>query len=206
MILRIAFVAAALVVATLVLRRPAPQAAIQTLPGPSAGSLSGEPAPHRERRHALSADDELVVYVVGAVKRPGLYRLRGGDRDSRAVALAGGLTAAADAAGVNLAQRAADGEEIDVPASGAVAAPHSRAHRGGSRRHARATPAPASVDVNAADEGQLASVPGIGRAIAARIVMLRSREGNFASLDELLDVAGMTQGRLERARPYLREL
>ena len=206
MILRIAFVAVALVVAMLLLRRPAPQPAIQTLPAPSGGSLSAEPSPHHERRHAL-ADDELVVYVVGAVKRPGLYRLRTGDRDSRAVALAGGLTAAADAAGVNLAQRAADGEEIDVPASGAVSASHPRPHRAGTRRrHAAVSPPPASVDVNAADERQLAAVPGIGRAIAARIVMLRSREGNFASLDELLDVAGMTQGRLERARPYLREL
>ncbi|MGA9419097.1 MAG: helix-hairpin-helix domain-containing protein, partial [Candidatus Cybelea sp.] len=39
-----------------------------------------------------------------------------------------------------------------------------------------------------------------------RIVELREREGNFTSLDELLDVAGMTQTRLDRARPYLRDL
>jgi DNA uptake protein ComE-like DNA-binding protein len=48
-------------------------------------------------------------------------------------------------------------------------------------------------------------VPGVGRAIAGRIVELRGREGSFATLDELLDVAGMTQTRLERARPYFRE-
>ena len=71
----------------------------------------------------------------------------------------------------------------------------------------RASPPPeGSVDVNAADAAELAAVPGIGRAIAARIVELREREGAFTSLDELLDVAGMTQTRLERARPYLRDL
>ncbi|MGB7014574.1 MAG: helix-hairpin-helix domain-containing protein, partial [Candidatus Cybelea sp.] len=63
----------------------------------------------------------------------------------------------------------------------------------------------ASVDLNAADATQLGAVPGIGRAVAQRVVELRQRQGPFASLDELLDVAGMTQSRLERARPYLRQ-
>jgi competence protein ComEA len=84
-------------------------------------------------------------------------------------------------------------------------APHTRVHDTPTRRH-RATPPPdSSVDVNAADAAELAAVPGIGRAVAARIVELREREGSFASLDELLDVAGMTQSRLERARSYLRD-
>jgi competence protein ComEA len=117
------------------------------------------------------------------------------------------LGASADATGVNLAQRAADGEEIYVPAAGE--APRTRSHgarTARSRRH-RATPPPeGSIDVNSAGAADLAAVPGIGRAVASRIVELRAREGNFASLDELLDVAGMTQSRLERARPYLREL
>ena len=81
-----------------------------------------------------------------------------------------------------------------------------RARETRTRRH-RATPSPnGSVDVNTADAAELAAVPGIGRAVASRIVELREREGSFASLDELLDVAGMTQSRLERARSYLREL
>ncbi|MFY9720315.1 MAG: helix-hairpin-helix domain-containing protein, partial [Candidatus Cybelea sp.] len=68
-----------------------------------------------------------------------------------------------------------------------------------------ASPPPdGSVDVNAADAAELAAVPGIGGAVATRIVEVRGRDGSFASLDELLDVAGMTQSRLERARPYLR--
>lgn len=154
-------------------------------------------------------DEAMVVYVTGAVKRPGLYQLRAGDRYARAVELAGGLGASADSAGVNLAQRASDGDEIDVPAAGAStgSSPTRRAaanhHR--SRRRLATPPPDAGVDVNAAGEAELAAVPGIGRAVAGRIVELRQREGNFASLDELLDVAGMTASRLERARPYLHD-
>lgn len=142
-----------------------------------------------------------MVFVAGEVARPGLYRLRAGNRAGDAIRLAGGPSAAADPWAVNLAARVHDGDEIYVPRTGEQAAPAAR-KRG---RRPRATPAPArDVDVNTADEQTLGRVPGIGRAIAARIVELRERDGPYASLDELLDAAGMTSGRLERARPFLR--
>jgi competence protein ComEA len=145
---------------------------------------------------------DAVVYVAGAVTKPGLYRIGPGDRNARAVALAGGLTASADAAGINLAARAQDGDEIYVPSAG-EARHASRSPRGAHRRSR--TPAAASIDVNRATANDLARVPGVGRAIAQRIVELRQLQGPFASLDELLDVAGMTQSRLERARAFLRQ-
>jgi hypothetical protein len=73
-----------------------------------------------------------------------------------------------------------------------------RPHRR-SRRRGR----PAVVDLNTAGQTQLAAIPGIGPALAERIVTMRSLEGPYASLDQLLDVAGMTARRLDRATPYL---
>ncbi len=165
---------------------------------------SGSEFHHRDgrTRHRL---EDTVVYVAGAVKRPGLYHLRDGERAAQAVALAGGFTGGADPAGINLAQHASDGDEIYVPTAGE--ARHASTSRRTHGRRSRATPPPeGSIDVNRADVTELAAVPGIGRSIAGRIVVLRDREGAFASLDELLDVAGMTQTRLERARPYLQRL
>jgi competence protein ComEA len=207
MITRAALIAAAVGIAIFALWHPVPRTALAPMPAATATSDAGDYSGARHRRSVRTSppSSEVVVYVVGAVRRPGLYHLRPDDRYAQAVALAGGLRASADAAGVNLAQRAADGEEIDVPAAGE--APRGRLHQPRSRRRHTATPPPdGSVDINAAGAAELAVVPGIGRAIAARIVALRDREGNFASLDELLDVAGMTQSRIERARPYLREL
>jgi competence protein ComEA len=117
--------------------------------------------------------------------------------------MAGGFVSSAEPAGVNLAQRAGDGDEIYVPTVGEAIRPNGRRNRSGAR-HPATAPQLGSVDVNRADASELAAVPGIGRALGARIVELREREGTFASLDELLDIAGMTQSRLERARPYLR--
>ncbi len=202
MIARIAVVAALVGLGIFLLRHPAPQPGVQSVS--AAAGPSPAPAQRSPRRAVRSPrSDELVVYVAGAVQTPGLYHLREGDRVARAVALAGGMRASADAAGVNLAQRPGDGDEIYVPLAGENRHPGSRESPPRARR--RASPPPGgSVNVNRADAAELAAVPGIGRAVAARIVELREREGSFASLDELLDVAGMTQARLERARPYLR--
>jgi competence protein ComEA len=207
MIARIALAAGvAFVIVALALRHPAPQGATQSLSVATAKAGAEMPysAAHRHRSDRTAPTGELVVYVAGAVKRPGLYRLKYGDRYARAVALAGGFAPSADAAGVNLAERVADGEEIYVPLAGET--PRTRVHGPHPRRRAASPPPDGSVDVNTADAAELAAVPGIGRAVAARIVEVRERDGSFASLDELLDVAGMTQSRLERARPYLRNL
>jgi competence protein ComEA len=208
MIVRIALLAgAAFALVAFALWHPAPRAAVQSV---SLATPDADPAPfssgrsrHRHFRYAQPAGD-LVVYVAGEVRKPGLYHLRLGDRYAKAVALAGGLRPSAQAGGVNLAQLAADGEEIYVPTAGE--APRTRLREPRTRRHRASPPPEGSVDVNTADAAALAAVPGIGRAVGSRIVELREREGSFASLDELLDVAGMTQSRLERARPYLREI
>src|SRR5215472_14949453 len=110
MVPRIALVAAVLGIAGFALCRPArsplagPAAAVTAQPSSSA------PPFERPRRGAHRAwNDDAVVYVAGAVARPGLYHLRAGDRNARAVELAGGLSASADAAVINLAAHAQDG-------------------------------------------------------------------------------------------------
>src|SRR6187402_942644 len=65
-----------------------------------------------------SAGAIILVHVLGAVERPGLYELREGDRAVDAIAAAGGFTDAADQAQLNLARFVADAEQLYVPALG----------------------------------------------------------------------------------------
>lgn len=86
--------------------------------------------------------------------------------------------------------------------------PHHRSHRRRRPRHKtwhrkRHRAWNGIADVNTAGAALLGRVPGIGPAVAARIVELRDEEGAYTSLDQLLDVAGMSESRLSRARPYL---
>ncbi|HEY6236588.1 MAG TPA: helix-hairpin-helix domain-containing protein, partial [Candidatus Elarobacter sp.] len=100
---------------------------------------------------------------------------------------------------------------LAAPARSSRAARHGagrRAHgprRGRPHRHARADEPPpaAQVDINAADAATLATIPGIGPGLAERIVAFRTSNGAFASVDELLDVSGITDRRLDALLPYV---
>jgi competence protein ComEA len=137
----------------------------------------------------------LVVYVVGAVRRPGLYNLAEGARVGDAVMRAGGLTAKADRAGVNLAAPVADGQQVVVPARipAAVAAAEGAPALGG---EASAGP----VQLSVATVEQLDELPGIGPVTAQKIVDYRTAHGAFRSVDELDDVPGIGPARVEQLR------
>ena len=126
-------------------------------------------------------------------------------RAADAVSRAGGMLPGADAEGVNLAAPVEDGQQITVPKTGQKLS--ARARSGFRARHPRKKrPVPlsdAAVDVNAADARTLEQLPGLGSELAARLVAYRERNGPFRSLDELADVAGMTQRRIDAVTPYL---
>ncbi len=141
-----------------------------------------------------TVDARLVVDVVGAVRRPGLYHLEQGARVADALSRAGGLTPKADRTLVNLAAPLADGEQVIVPArvTGAGAAGLS----GGSSSAAPAGP----VHLNVATIEQLDALPGVGPVTAQKILDYRQKHGAFGSVDELDAISGIGPARLDQLR------
>jgi competence protein ComEA len=139
---------------------------------------------------------QLVVHVVGAVRRPGLYRLDEGSRVADAVALAGGAGPKADLAAVNLAAPVTDGTQVLVPRRGQGATAGTGVASPGS---AAASP-PGPVRLNTATLEQLDTLPGIGPVTAQRILQYREAYGPFSSVDELDAVPGIGPARLEQLR------
>jgi competence protein ComEA len=137
----------------------------------------------------------VVVDVVGAVRRPGLYRLEQGSRIADAVARAGGAMPKADVAMINLAAPLADGEQVVVPRRGAPGAAATGA--GG----AATTGAPAGpVHLSTATLEQLDSLPGVGPVTAQKILDYRQEHGAFTSVDELDAVPGIGPARMDTLR------
>jgi competence protein ComEA len=142
---------------------------------------------------SAAASARLVVYVVGAVRRPGLYRLTQGSRVADAVARAGGVTRKADPAALNLAAPLADGEQVLVPARLPVAV---AASQGAAVPGVPQGP----IQLSSATAEQLDALPGIGPATAQKILDYRAEHGAFRSVEELDDVPGIGPARIEQLR------
>ncbi|WP_168915588.1 ComEA family DNA-binding protein [Microcella flavibacter] len=172
-----------------------------TAPEP-ASSASGEgAAPGGADPESAGQAAAVIVHVLGAVRAPGIVELRPGDRVVDAIAAAGGTSDDADLAGVNLARLLADGEQLRVPRAGEVVAPPpapGAAAAGGTP--AAGSAAAGLVNINTADAAALEALPGVGPALAARIVAWREENGPFRAVDELLAVSGIGERTLDGMR------
>ncbi|KAA9144057.1 ComEA family DNA-binding protein [Microbacterium lushaniae] len=139
-----------------------------------------------------SAAAVVYVHVAGAVGAPGLYALQPDARAVDAIAAAGGFAPDADRGAVNLARAVQDGEQIVVPVAGAMPDP------------AAASPVDPMVDLNTADAAALEELPGIGPALADRILTWREENGRFASVEDLLAVPGIGEKLLAGLREQVR--
>jgi competence protein ComEA len=135
---------------------------------------------------------KLIVHVVGAVRRPGLYRLAEGARISDAVEQAGGATAKAELEQVNLAAPIADGQQVVVPRkSGQAAVPAPGTQNAG-------LTGPVSLSIATLED--LDALPGIGPVTAQKILDYRAAHGAFRSVEELDAIPGIGPARIEQLR------
>lgn len=124
------------------------------------------------------ASPKIYVHVAGSVKSPGIYQLDSGTRVYDAVLAAGGFTDKANQASVNMARALNDGEQLVVSSesTGAV-------YEGALSS--------SLISLNQASSSQLEDLPGVGPALAGRIVDWRTANGGFKAKEDLLNVAGI---------------
>ena len=141
---------------------------------------------------ASPAESELKAYVTGAVRRPGLYTIKEGDRLADLIDLAGGITEDADMQAVNLAVRVKDQDHWTVPTVGEPTVDRPDA--------ATVEPTNGKVDINTADAKLLEALPGIGETRAQAIIHHREEHGPFKQVDDIVAVPGIGTATLEGLR------
>lgn len=155
--------------------------AVVTSAAGSQGATALVAAPTATSTAGVRVGGTIYIHLLGAVARPGLFTLHEGDRAVDAIAAAGGFTAAADQAQLNLARPLVDGEQIYVPALGE--APPLAIASG--------TSAGGKVNINTADGPTLETLPRVGPAMAQRILDWRKTNGRFSAIEDLMNVSGI---------------
>ena len=122
----------------------------------------------------------IYVDVAGEVRKPGIYQLDSGARVFDVVLLAGGFTGKANQASVNLARTLTDGEQLIVLNKSQQSFGTSTSNNSSSL-----------ISLNQASEAELEQLPGVGPALAGRMIDWRSANGGFKSKEDLLNVAGI---------------
>ena len=154
----------------------------------------------------------MYVYITGEIKKPGVYKLSGDARIFQLVDMAGGFTSKADTESINLAENVSDGSHVHIGTKSKALHQPPRIPGVPADKQTRITnastvrnPAVKSslININTAVASELEKLPGIGPALAQRIIDYRNTHGNFARPEDLINVRGIGQSKLSQLLPLI---
>lgn len=154
-------------------------------------------------------EEKIVVHITGAVKKEGVIYLKKGARIVDAIKEAGGETKEADLSQVNLAYELQDGQKIYIPNKNEKVSQYIISTNGetidsnGANTGNESTSTSkegAKVNINTATQNELDGLPGIGPALAQRIIDFREENGNFKSIEDIQNVKGIGDSKFDEIR------
>jgi len=139
----------------------------------------------------------VIVYITGAVPRPGVYALPKNARVQDAISAAGGFLAEAEKSQINLAALLEDGEKLDIPylegASPVLATPVPDV----------VTSTTELININTASQAELETLPAVGEKTAQKIIEYREQNGPFLNIEDIINVSGVGPGNYERIKDLI---
>ena len=137
-----------------------------------------------QEKTEIEENASIYVYVCGAVMYPGVYELASESRIYEAVNLAGGLTEDADETLLNQAELLNDGQKIYVPYIGEADTVQRKDAEEGTDR----------VNINTASLESLMTLQGVGESRARSIIAYREENGEFQTIEDIMNVTGIKEG------------
>lgn len=154
-------------------------------------------------------EGKIVIHITGAVQKTGILILPEGARIADAIDTSGGPTESADLDEVNLAYVLQDGQKVYIPSKGDKVKLEGKAYitsesgnnvivqevneKGGNKK----------VNINTATQSELENLPGVGEAIASRIIEYRQQNGKFSKIEDLQNVKGIGDAKLNNIKEYV---
>lgn len=154
-------------------------------------------------------EETIVVHITGEVKKEGVIYLKKGARIVDAIKEAGGETKEADLSQVNLAYELQDGQKIYIPNKNEKISQYIIGKNGETMNDNSANTGNestsynkegAKVNINTATQNELDGLPGIGPALAQRIIDFREENGNFKSIEDIQNVKGIGNSKFDEIK------
>ena len=151
---------------------------------------------------ARRTPQEIVVYVSGMVGHPGVLKVNAGARAIDVVNAAGGLLQGADVTKINLAQTVKDGMQIHIPGRPQESSALTTRYPSdpSAQVAAKSSPQQEKININTAGAAELDKLPGVGPALAGRIIEYRNANGLFKDGEELKKVKGLGESKYEKLK------
>lgn len=160
--------------------------------------------------NASDSYGKIVVYVNGAVKKPGVFSVTEGTRLYEVLSLAGGFTEDADRSAVNLAARVKDGQQVNFPSCIETAQKGYKSSTRSSKKNSatgykksQTKISSSKINLNSATQEELENLPGVGAKTAKLIIDYRNENGDFTRLEDLLQIKGIGAKKYEKMKGSL---
>lgn len=181
----------------------------QSMQRPTSLPIVFHASPNSTSQSSSEKQKEIVVHVVGAVKKPGVYRLNEASRGEDAVKAAGGATQDADINAINLAALLQDGMRIEIPLRGTTPAPLSpsptKTQKPTTHASANGKASPTRpININTASQAELETLLGVGAKTAQTILQFRKANGGFRKPEDLMSVKGLGPKKYARLKASIR--
>lgn len=148
-----------------------------------------------------SVDEKIKVYITGEINNPGVIELSEGDRIEDAINKAGGITENASLDKVNLAYKLEDGQKIYIPNINDKEVEVLSTENG--EDVINETTKGGKININNASVEKLCQIPGVGEALAQRIIDYRTENGKFKNIEDLKNVSGIGDKKFENVKNYI---
>lgn len=153
-------------------------------------------------------EGKIIVHITGEVKNTGILVLKEEARIADAIESAGGATEEADLNKINLAYTLKDGQKIYIPNKEdeenieyiTEGSGNNVSVENGDESEMKEK---IKININTASQAELEELPGIGEAIASRIIEHREENGRFNKIEDLLNVKGIGDAKFAEIKEYI---
>lgn len=152
---------------------------------------------NEENSEVIENNEKIMVHVAGEVKYQGVVILEEGQRVVDAIEAAGGETENADLNKLNLAYVLTDGEKLYVPNKEDENKEYVMTGNGEEKQDGL-------ININVATVEDLQKLPGIGESLAERIVMYRTQNGKFNSIEDIKNVTGIGENKFANIKDLIK--